>query len=63
MANDKEKKLDEYLREMMGTFTEEGIKKVSRLDLKNLGIKTPKEKPEILFVTYSQTSYQTKLKL
>jgi len=37
---------DKYLREMMGTFTEEELKEAAEVSLKNLGIKIPKEKPK-----------------
>jgi hypothetical protein len=42
MTNDKGKKdIDEYFREMMGTFTEKELKEVARLGLRNLRNKNP----------------------
>jgi hypothetical protein len=47
MTNEKEKKdIDKYLEEMMGTFTDEEIKEVSMLGLKNLGIEIQEQEPK-----------------
>jgi hypothetical protein len=40
MKNKDQKKLDDYLRNMMGSFTKEELKETAELGLKNLGIKT-----------------------
>ncbi len=49
MSNKKKQDIDEYLKEMMGTwenFPEEKLKGAARAGLRNLGIKIPKESTE-----------------